>query len=289
MCPVLHLRLFGAPIDLHAYSLFAALAAAAGAVSALVILRRERLGYLRSLLLLAAMATGFFLGARLWNWAVNPGNYAGGLTPFSFRLAGFSLYGGIVGAFAALFAMSFVFRRGLWPLLDTFVLPTAAAFALARVGCFLNGCCGGRLTQGWLGVRFPHESVEPVLTIQTLPFFGNVDVDLDLPQYPTQLMELVLALLGLAPALWLYFRGKVPAGVPFLVYGIWFTAMRWGVLYFRALTYPEYVVHIIYPLIYAVLIVCGIVLLIQKLCPFYTSTIYKASQVQKLNNNNQSQ
>ena len=158
MYPILHLRLFGAPIDLHAYSLFAALAAAAGAVFALVMLRRERLGYLRSLLLLAAMATGFFLGARLWNWAVNPGNYAGGLTPFSFRLAGFSLYGGIAGAFAALFAMSFVFRRGLWPLLDAFVLPTAAAFALARVGCFLNGCCGGRLTQGWLGVRFPHES-----------------------------------------------------------------------------------------------------------------------------------
>jgi phosphatidylglycerol:prolipoprotein diacylglycerol transferase len=136
---------------------------------------------------------------------------------------------------------------------------------VARVGCFLNGCCGGKPTTGWLGMRFPAGPGETVLSIQTLPFLGSVEVDLNPPQYPTQLMEPALALLGLAPALWLYFRGKVSAGVPFLVYGIWFTAVRWVLLYFRTLTYPEYVVNIIYPLIYAVLLAGGLALLIQKL------------------------
>jgi phosphatidylglycerol---prolipoprotein diacylglyceryl transferase len=141
------------------------------------------------------------------------------------------------------------------------VLPAAVAFSLARVGCFLSGCCGGKMTRSWLGMRFPPRPSAQALPFTSLPVFGSID----LPVYPTQLFELALALLGLVPALWLYFRRKVPAGVPFLVYGILFTAMRWAVLYFRYLPYPEYVVGIIYPFLYAILIACGMILLIFKL------------------------
>jgi phosphatidylglycerol---prolipoprotein diacylglyceryl transferase len=263
MCPILKFWLFGHEFSFVSYSLFAALAAVAGSILAILMLRRERLGFLRSLLMLLAMAACFLMGARLWNFLANPGGYGNGLMLFSFRMLGFSLYGGITGAFAAfLIIVLFVYRRSAWPLLDALVLPAAVAFAFARVGCFLNGCCGGVSTRSWLGVHFPEKTYLPGLLPKSIPFFGDIS---SLPVYPTQLFELALALLGLLPALWLYFRRRVPPGVPFLVYGIWFTAMRWAVLYFRYLPYPPIVVDIIYPLIYAILIVCGIVLLLLSL------------------------
>jgi phosphatidylglycerol---prolipoprotein diacylglyceryl transferase len=261
MCPILHLRLFGICLDIASYGFFTALAAVAGAILAIVMLRRERLGFLRSLLLLVVMAACFLIFARLWNFLANTGGYGKGLTLFSFRLAGFSLYGGILGAFIAFLIVARFFRRSPWPLLDALVLPAAVAFSLARVGCFLNGCCGGVPTRTWLGVHFPARPGSSALPFKALPLLGSID----LPVYPTQLFELALALLGLIPALLLYLRKKAPDGVPFLVYGVWFTAMRWGVLYFREMPYPEYVVHIIYPAIYAILIACGVFELIYKL------------------------
>jgi phosphatidylglycerol:prolipoprotein diacylglycerol transferase len=262
MQPVLRLGLFGPDIELASYGLFVALAALSGVVLAFAMLRRERLGFLRSALLLMAMAACFFVGARLWNFLADHGGYGNGLTLFSFRLAGFSLYGGIAGAFAAFLLVTRFYRRSVWPLLDALVLPSAVAFSLARVGCFLNGCCGGIPTRSWLGVHFPEKTHLSGLLPKSIPFFGDIS---SLPVYPTQLFELVLALLGLVPALWLYFRKKTPDGVPFLVYGVWFTAMRWAVLYFRAQLYPEYVTHILYPLLYAILIICGMILLIFRL------------------------
>jgi phosphatidylglycerol:prolipoprotein diacylglycerol transferase len=223
-------------------------------------LRREGLSPSRSLPILAVMAIGFLAGARLWNWFANPGGFGNGFGLFALRLANFSLYGGIAGAIIAFLAFALLSRRNPWPLLDALVLPVAVAFALARVGCFLNGCCGGKDTRSWIGVQFPPSAPAFGPFTKTLPLIGNVN----LPVYPTQLFELALALLGLIPALGLYFHRKAPAGVPFLVYGVWFTAMRWVILYFRYLPYPPVVVNVVYPLVYAILIACGTVLILRK-------------------------
>jgi H+/Cl- antiporter ClcA len=41
--------------------------------------------------------------------------------------------------------------------------------------------------------------------------------------------------------------------------------MRWGILYIREMPYPSYVTEIIYPVIYAAVIGCGVALLIFKM------------------------
>ena len=81
--------------------------------------------------------------------------------------------------------------------------------------------------------------------------------------YPTQLFELSLALLGLIPVLWLYFRRRLPCGAAFLLYGVWFSAMRLAVLPLRSLPYAKIVVNYLYPMFYIGLILCGMFLLIR--------------------------
>jgi len=82
-------------------------------------------------------ALGLMLGAKLpvvlsYGWG-NPAAYAGK-----------SLLGGLVGAYLAV-----RFAKRLYGIAwvgggDAYVLPVAIATAVGRVGCLLNGCCGGR-------------------------------------------------------------------------------------------------------------------------------------------------
>ena len=255
MCPEISFKFAGVDISVYFYGLFTVLAALTGCFIAFFTLRHAGLKLTRILLLLAAMAAGFLIGARLWNYAVNPGAYDEIFTLFTLRLANFSLYGGVTGSIVVFMLMTLRDREKRWHMLDALVLPSAVAFAIARVGCFLNGCCGGKATNSWLGVDFPPKG--NITGILTLPILGNVNM----PSYPTQLFELVLALIGLIPALLLRNNQKVPSGVPFLVYGAWFTGVRWAILPLRELPYSDYIVTIVYPIIYALMIICGCVLI----------------------------
>jgi len=186
----------------------------------------------------------------------NPSAYTGHLHIYSLQLTGLSLYGGVLGALLAFVVWTAVRRRSPLPILDALVLPSAVAFALARVGCFLNGCCAGKATNSFLGVVFPSKQAGEQFT-GILALLGKSSVAV----YPTQLFEMSLALLGLIPVMWLYFRKKPRAGTVFLLYGIWFTAMRWAILPLRNLPYSETVTQVFLPLLYGGLIVAGIALL----------------------------
>lgn len=256
MSPMLYFVLFNQTYQIPAYMLFAEAGAGIGFAAALLFLRREGLSLFRSVLMLAGMACAFLIGARLFNFAVNPDAYGRSLQIYSLQLTGLSLYGGILGAFSAFLVWTAVFRLNPRPLLDALTAPAAAAFALARVGCFLNGCCAGKATNSFLGVVFPtKQGGEQFTGILTLLGKTNVAV------YPTQLFEMSLALIGLIPVMWLYFRKKPRAGTVFLLYGIWFTAMRWAILPLRNLPYSETVTQVFLPLLYGGLIIAGIVLL----------------------------
>jgi len=110
---------------------------------------------LASLSMLLLMACSFLIGARLFNAAVNPSAYGGQLHIYSLQLTGLSLYGGVLGALLTFIIWTAVRRMSPLPILDALVLPSALAFALARVGCFLNGCCAGKATNSFMGVVFP--------------------------------------------------------------------------------------------------------------------------------------
>lgn len=247
MCPVLS---FG-EIEIHAYALFTWLGSLAAVLLALPALKRTGVSVFRSLTMLAAMGIGFLVCARLWNVAVNPGNFIS-MPWYALKLAGLSLYGGFAGAAAVLLLYTRVSGIEPLPVLDAMTFPGGVAFCIARIGCFLNGCCGGVATNGPFGVAFPKEQLTKGLP-DILSFIGNR------PSHPTQLYELIGAAFGLAAVAVVsrkYF--KLP-GMRFLCYAGIFSAMRLLVFPLRALSYPPVVKNILYPGLYLCVIAASAV------------------------------
>ena len=117
--------------------------------------------------------------------------------------AGFSLkngitfLGGMIGGAAVFIGAYFLFRRRLkgrlvskrfgFPALSVLPCCVLIGHSLGRVGCFFAGCCYGKVTHSWLGVKFP---------------------DLPEPVYPTQLYEAVFLLIMFIICSYLLLRKK---------------------------------------------------------------------------------
>ncbi len=245
------LSLFG--LTVKSYSLCAAIAAIVCAAAVFRPLRRIGIKKSGVLLLLLSMCAAFLIGARLWNVAVNPSAYGTNRPWYTPRMVGLSLYGGLLGAFLVLWIASRLMRLRLLPLLDAFTYPFALAFCIARIGCFLNGCCGGVSTKLPWGVVFP--SGKDAIPGSLIAIRNAV--------HPTQLYELLLALVGILLCSLLLKKRNAPPGRRAFLYGIWFCAMRLAVLPLRALPYSAAVKTILYPAIYLLLIALGVFLLIR--------------------------
>ena len=248
MCPVLILG----GVEVRAYALVTWMGAAVACVLAFPALKRAGLTAWQSLAALFLMCAGFLAGARLWNVAVNPDNFLGALKWYTPKLAGLSFYGGVLGAAAALAAAAKRCKAGMLPLLDAMTVPAGVAFCVARIGCFLNGCCGGVATNGPFGVVFPDNALPGHLLPGVLSFLQNR------PVHPTQLYELAGAAVGLAAVILYCRRTRAKPGVRFLLYAAVFSAVRLAVLPLRALAYSPVVKEVFYPVLYiAVILACA--------------------------------
>ncbi len=144
------------PITLHTYGLMVAI----GYLVAILFAARaaSRFGLTRELILDAAFYVIIFsiVGGRLLYVLVNISYYlANPLEIIFVHHGGLVYFGGyIIAAVAIYFWLK---RRGVNPwdygdLMSPFV---ALGHAIGRIGCFLNGCCYGRVTSGFWGVVFP--------------------------------------------------------------------------------------------------------------------------------------
>jgi len=119
-----------------------------------------------------------------------------------------SFLGGLVGGLVYLWRQKMPF----WEVADMAAPYLALAYAIGRVGCFLNGCCYGKPTGLPWGVVFP-----------------GVD---GLPRHPTQVYS-SLAALGLFAFLsWLY-RRRSFSGQVFLCYVAGYALMRFIIEFWR--------------------------------------------------------
>lgn len=90
---------------------------------------------------------------------------------------GFVFFGGFIGAITAGFILARVKQLPFFKLADFFAPAIALGHAIGRIGCFLAGCCYGKISHGFLAVKFHNpECLVP-----------NHLHDVGL--YPTQLME----------------------------------------------------------------------------------------------------
>jgi phosphatidylglycerol:prolipoprotein diacylglycerol transferase len=127
------------------------------------------------------------------------------------------LMGG-VAAGAATFIL-YCRRRGLplWTLADAVVAPLGLAQAVGRLGCFSAGCC-------W-GVRL--DPSNPLAIVFTDPQAREqTGVELGVPLFPVQLLEMGYDLLLVALLTVLWRRGARPAGTVFWIYVLTYSTGR---------------------------------------------------------------
>jgi phosphatidylglycerol:prolipoprotein diacylglycerol transferase len=225
----------GTEVVLRAYGTFYVLAWVAAVALGTVVAWKRGFSWWRVLVTFAgALAVGI-AGARLLDLGVNWDYYAKDLSrAYGLGFRGFALDGGLIIALATAVLLSRAFRLNLWRLADSAVPALAAGIVLMRVGCFLNGCCFGRVTSLPWGVTFPTGSpawAQQLITGQTglLGFVGGVR-----PVHPTQLYEMIAAAVLGGCAVWLLRRRdaegreRFPTGIPFLTFALGFTLFRLG-------------------------------------------------------------
>ncbi len=94
---------------------------------------------------------------------------------------GYMLHGGIAGAIVAIFAISDIYAWPLLLLLDGAALAQPLGEAIARLGCYVYGCCWGRPTSSRFGVRYTSKESK---VIRCAPHLHNVKI------HPAQLYAL---------------------------------------------------------------------------------------------------
>lgn len=203
------------PVDVHSYGTLLML----GFVAAILLARREarRVGLPADLpldlgvwVLVAGVvfARGLFVVLNWGDYAARPVEAL-----YVWRQGGLSFHGGLLGGVLA--GVLFARRRkvSFWPVADMAAPGIALGYAIARLGCLLNGCCYGVPTDLLWGIRFPLFLDSQITTS---------------PSHPTQIYAAVgsLAILGLL----LSVRGRLAVrGQLFLLYLMLYSIVRSGV------------------------------------------------------------
>lgn len=220
---LVEITLFGFHLQLFAYPLFLTTSAVTVLWLTFWLTAKKGLPRNRVLVCLAGAVVATLIGARLLhaglNWGLykeNPGRF------FSLHLENFSLYGGfILAALSGIFTTRML-RLDSWQMVDIITPCLGVGVAIAKIGCFMEGHSFGRVTSLPWGVVFPRDSAAQAYQASA----GMIELSqMPLPVHPTQLYELIAAILAAALAAW-FLRRKMPSGYPFLAAAVLFSAFR---------------------------------------------------------------
>lgn len=255
----MHPELFSIQLEnfiwvVKAYSFFYFIATLVVVIGTFWLARKRGFEKKPLLIFLVSVAISGFVGARFLHWLTNWQAYqAGKYDLLSLNMEGFAISGGIVSALIAGYAVCQKLKIDFWKLGDTSVIFLGFGIAIARIGCFLNGCCFGKSTSLPWGVNFPElsQAHQYQLSHGIGSFFGVTAV------HPTQLYEALAALIGSLMAAY-FIRKKVPTGFAILLFGLWFSFFRLINMYLRVMPSTFDAPEFFYPIFYlGVMITCG--------------------------------
>ena len=141
---------------------------------------------------------------------------------------GFILYGGLLPLFLLPF---FIGHPDVWQALDLFTPSIPLGMALGRIGCFLNGCCWGLISESW-GISFPAANQPPVFQQQVREGLIRPDSACTLPVLPTQLYSAAADIGIFLLILRLEKKTRYP-GFMFWFFALVYTLVRFTIEIFR--------------------------------------------------------
>ena len=117
---------------------------------------------------------------------------------------GMVFYGGLAGLCLSSLVLARAWGLKLFPYLDIVTLYIPLAHSFGRVGCFLAGCCFGRITKSSMGICYPR-GTPPYRQHHLQGLIGPEGIK-SLPVIPVQIIESVLNLLIFAVLYYIYKR-----------------------------------------------------------------------------------
>jgi phosphatidylglycerol---prolipoprotein diacylglyceryl transferase len=166
----------------YSYGVMLFLAFLAGIFVARSELNRRGLDGSAIYLIAAVAAITGVIGARIFYVLGNLGSLSGNWGQvFDLNMRGLVFYGGLALAVPSCLLLIRSMKLPMGAVSDAVGLAIPLSLAIARIGCFLNGCCGGKPSGLPWAVTFPGSAT---------------------PVHPTQLYELVLDLAAFAMLLW---------------------------------------------------------------------------------------
>jgi phosphatidylglycerol:prolipoprotein diacylglycerol transferase len=193
--------------------------------------------------ILAWVAIGGILGAKLYYLALHWEDLTADPVGELLSRGGLVWYGGLIGGITALY-LQIRPRKGkprlpMATIYDSTAPALAVAYAVGRMGCFLVGDDYGVYTNSPIGIAFPEGS--PPSTAGQLRLAGDTGVPAGLPDnavvtvHPTQLYEVGLALIMFA-ILWRLGARKLKPGQLFAVFMMLYAVERFIIEFVRAKT-----------------------------------------------------
>lgn len=258
MHPVLFLLRIGIyDIEILAYSFFYILAVVIVIVGGWWYVRKSGFTHREISVMILIMTFSGFVGARFMHALTNSALYISGKVDlFACDMTHFSITGGIIGSVFSGLLVGKLLRIDLWVFADRLMPFLGIGIAVARIGCFLNGCCFGHMTTMPWGVRFPLFSQAHLYQLSNGSggLFGVAAV------HPTQLYEMFGVLVGAMISYTIIHR-KYQSGIAVGFFGAWFAVVRFLNMQLR--TNPDSLnVHAwFYPLLYvSIFLLCCVII-----------------------------
>lgn len=197
-------------LNIYSYGFMLAIAFLAGTLIARSEARRKGIDPDTIFDLVLVIAFAGIIGARLFYVIGHLREFA--KQPFMALAVwqpGLVFYGGLLGGTIAVLIFVRVKKLFLWDIADTIVPGLALGYAIARIGCFLNGCCYGAPSN--------------------LPWAVNF---FDVPRHPTQIYSFIYSLL-IFGIVWFYRKRIKTPGILFWLYLGLYAISRFVVEFFR--------------------------------------------------------
>ena len=153
MLPFIHFLGFEIPVKTSVILGYSFLAG-----SALVYSLRQKIAFYKTLLLYVWLCLSFFIGCRLFYVFFETKELWKTPSLWFASMKGLTFYGGIFFSFASLWLFSRLIKNNVnrSELISRMAIVYAGGCAIMRIGCFLNGCCWGKICLHSWAVTYTH-------------------------------------------------------------------------------------------------------------------------------------
>jgi phosphatidylglycerol:prolipoprotein diacylglycerol transferase len=186
--------------------------------------------------LLAWIAIGGIVGAKLWYLGLNYQDLLAAPVRELTSRGGLVWYGGLAGGVLAYYLQVRARKLPMAVMFDGTAPALAAAYGVGRMGCFLVGDDYGRYTTSWIGIAFP-EGSPPTTAAQLRELGSNVPASIPgnaiVEVIPTQLFEVALGFLMFV-ILWNIGKRQLRTGQLFSLFLVLYSIERFFIEFVRA-------------------------------------------------------